>query len=536
MLFVVAVANLNLIPAVSASGPVTLWLWLIALSCFFWPQGAAVTELAQKWPGEGGIYLWAKRSFGEEHGFLAGWCYWLSNVVYLPTVVLSCVGVGVYVFGPTIQKLADSQAFTGIASLLIILFLLALNVRGLSLGKWISNLGALGTIGGAAMICLLAMLTLYHHGSALHVADLHPDFHDWRLFAAFGTICYSLIGLDLASIMGDEIRDPKRNLPISILIGGVIAGFIYFGATLSMLIAMPQKEIGVLAGILQAINVMSARAGLVGVVAPLALLECVAIVGTASAWFSGAARLPFVAGVDRYLPRIIGRVHPRYHTPYVSLILFAVLSSLLIATSFPGRLGRRGLPHHAGSVRNPPARAIGIHVSVAAQAHLECGSRPLNANKGYLTANGAGGLRATTFVGLIVAFIPSRQVNSIWIFEGKLIVACIDRLWRGPVFLSASTSQGTHLRLSIPICSPVRNTARDRASFKTSTSDEHPYIRAPRSYPVLPVGWNPLLCYSRERPPLLRGVDGRMELFFNSKRMSLTVIDFRSSSPGLPRL
>src|SRR6201999_151534 len=68
LLFVVAVANLNLIPAVSASGPITLWLWLLALASFFWPQGAAVTELAQKWPGEGGIYLWAKRSFGEEHG------------------------------------------------------------------------------------------------------------------------------------------------------------------------------------------------------------------------------------------------------------------------------------------------------------------------------------------------------------------------------------------------------------------------------------------------------------------------------------
>src|SRR5271156_3614706 len=199
LLFVVAVANLNLIPAISASGPVTLWLWLLALACFFWPQGAAVTELAQKWPGEGGIYLWAKRSFGEEHGFLAGWCYWLSNVFYLPTVVLSCVGVAVYVAGPKIQRLADSHAFTGGASFLIILFLLVLNVRGLSLGKWISNLGALGTIGGAAMICLLAFMTLRHHGSALHIADLRPDFHDWRLFAAFGTICYSLIGLDLAS-------------------------------------------------------------------------------------------------------------------------------------------------------------------------------------------------------------------------------------------------------------------------------------------------------------------------------------------------
>jgi amino acid transporter len=423
LLFVVAVANLNLIPAISTSGPVTLWLWLLALACFFWPQGAAVTELAQKWPGEGGIYLWAKRSFGEEHGFLAGWCYWLSNVVYLPTVVLSCVGVAVYVAGPKIQRLADSHAFTGVASLLIILFLLLLNIRGLSLGKWISNLGALGTIGGAAMICLLAMLTLHHNGSALHLTDLRTGFHDWRLFAAFGTICYSLIGLDLASIMGDEIRDPRRNLPLSILLGGLIAGFIYFATTLSMLIAMPQKEIGVLSGVLQAINVMSARTGLMGVVAPLALLECIAILGTASAWFSGAARLPFVAGVDRYLPPIIGRLHPRYHTPYVSLILFALLSSLLIGSSFLGvSVGEAYLTMLDLAVILQLAPSA--YMFLALLKHTWSKGAVLNANKAYLTANAVSGL-AVTFVGLIVAFIPSRQVNSVWIFEGKLVAACL---------------------------------------------------------------------------------------------------------------
>jgi glutamate:GABA antiporter len=423
LLFVVAVANLNLIPAISASGPVTLWLWLVALACFFWPQGAAVTELAQKWPGEGGIYLWAKRSFGEEHGFIAGWCYWLSNVVYLPTVVLSCVGVAVYVAGPKVQKLADSHAFTGTTSLLIILFLLALNVRGLSLGKWISNLGALGTIGGAVTICLLALLTLHHNGSALHTADLHVNFHDWRLLSAFGTVCYSLIGLDLASIMGDEIRDPKRNLPLSILLGGLIAGFIYVATTFSMLIAMPHKEIGVLSGVLQAVNVMSTRTGLVGVVAPLALLECIAILGTASAWFSGTARLPFVAGVDRYLPSMIGRVHPRYHTPYVSLILFAVLSSLLIATSFLGvSVGEAYLTMLDLSVvlqLTPSA-----YMFLALMKHTWSREAVLNANKTYLTANAVAGLCATS-VGLVVAFIPSRQVSSIWIFEAKLITGCI---------------------------------------------------------------------------------------------------------------
>ena len=442
LLFVVAVANLNLIPAISSSGPVTLWLWLLALSCFFWPQGAAVTELAQKWPGEGGIYLWAKRSFGEEHGFIAGWCYWLSNVVYLPTVVLSCVGVAVYVAGPRIQKLADSHAFTGIASLLIIVFLLALNIRGLSLGKWISNLGALGTIGGAAMICLLAVLTLHHDGSALHAADLKVNFHDWRLLAAFGTICYSLIGLDLASIMGDEIRDPRRNLPISILLGGLIAGFIYFGTTLSMLIAMPQKEIGVLSGVLQAINVMSARTGLVGVVAPLALLECIAILGTASAWFSGAARLPFVAGVDRYLPPIIGRVHPRYHTPYVSSDPFCGLILVIDRHQFLRRLGRRSLPHHAGSGRNPPTLAIGIHVPCSAQTHLDQGCGP-QCQQGLSDGQRGGG-----FVCDLCR--PDRRLHPF--APGELDMDLrrqADRgvrhcLWRRPLLLSASVIQGPH--------------------------------------------------------------------------------------------
>jgi glutamate:GABA antiporter len=423
LLFVVAVANLNLIPAISSSGPVTIWLWLLAIACFFWPQGAAVTELAQKWPGEGGIYLWAKRSFGEQHGFMAGWCYWLSNVVYLPTVVLSCVGVAVYVGGPSIQKLADSHVFTGTASFLIILFLLALNIRGLSLGKWINNLGALGTIGGAAMICFLAALTLRHRGSALHVSDLAVNFRDWRLLAAFGTICYSLVGLDLASIMGDEIRDPKRNLPIAILLGGMMAGFIYVGTTVSMLIAMPQREIGVLSGVLQAINVMGAHTGLTGVVAPLALLECIAILGTASAWFSGAARLPFVAGVDRYLPPAIGRIHPRYHTPYVSLILFALLSGFLIASSFMGvSVGEAYLTMLDLAVVLQLAPSA--YMFLALLKHTWAANSILNANKAYLTANALAGL-LSTLIGLVVAFIPSRQVNSIWIFEVKLVAACL---------------------------------------------------------------------------------------------------------------
>lgn len=85
LLFVVAVFNLNVVPSIAANGGVTIWLWIISLTLFFWPQGIAVIELAHRYPGEGGVYLWAKEVFGDFHGFLSGWCYWTNNMMYVPT-------------------------------------------------------------------------------------------------------------------------------------------------------------------------------------------------------------------------------------------------------------------------------------------------------------------------------------------------------------------------------------------------------------------------------------------------------------------
>ena len=63
LLFVVAVFNLNVVPSIAANGGVTVWLWIISLLLFFWPQGIAVIELAHRYPGEGGVYLVGQGSF-----------------------------------------------------------------------------------------------------------------------------------------------------------------------------------------------------------------------------------------------------------------------------------------------------------------------------------------------------------------------------------------------------------------------------------------------------------------------------------------
>src|ERR1700689_5949500 len=130
LLFVVAVFNLNVVPSIAANGGVTIWLWIISLLLFFFPQGIAVIELAHRYPGEGGVYLWAKEVFGNFHGFLSGWCYWTNNMLYVPTIMLYFVGVSVYVLGPNHQGLADNKSFAMAASVALLALLTVLNIVG----------------------------------------------------------------------------------------------------------------------------------------------------------------------------------------------------------------------------------------------------------------------------------------------------------------------------------------------------------------------------------------------------------------------
>lgn len=443
LLFVVAVANLNIVPAIAAAGPMTVWLWLLAFLLYFWPQGVAVTELSHQWPGEGGIYLWTKYSFGERHGFLAGWCYWLANVVYLPTLLLSCLGVGVYIFGGSTLGLADNGPFTAAAACALLLFLLAVNVRGLSAGKWLNDIGGIGTIGGGLVVCFLGALTLRGHGSALHISDLKPNLTQLQLLGAFGTICYSLQGLDLASIMGDEIREPRKILPSAILWGGILCGLIYLGVTVSMLVALPPQQIGMLSGLLQAANSMAQRTGLQSLVVPLALLTFIAILGSASAWFTGAARLPFVAGIDRYLPASLGKVHPRYHTPYVALSLFALCSCFLICASYLGATVGEAyvtLLELAVILQMVP----NVYMFAVLLKYALHSDSSLFASRSYVIANAACGL-VSSLVAVCVAFIPEARTRTIWLYELKLILACLIVLGSAFYFYSRSRAPGSAL-------------------------------------------------------------------------------------------
>src|SRR4030081_3385587 len=261
LLFVVAVFNLNVVPSISATADVTIWLWIISLLLFFWPQGIAVIELARRYPGEGGVYLWAKEVFGDFHGFLSGWCYWTNNMLYVPTVMLYFVGVTVFAMGPGHAGLADNKNFAMAASVALLALLTMVNIVGLGVGKWLNNVGAIGTFIAAAVLIGLGFTAWSRFGTGVTAADFRIPANPRFVLNSFGVICFGLVGLELASIMGDEIENPQKTLPGAVAWGGVLSGTLYIGATLTLLIAVSKNDISVLQGIVQAVGHMASRVG-----------------------------------------------------------------------------------------------------------------------------------------------------------------------------------------------------------------------------------------------------------------------------------
>jgi amino acid transporter len=421
LLFVVAVFNLNVVPSIAANGGVTVWLWLISLLLFFWPQGIAVTELAQRYPGEGGVYLWAKEVFGDFHGFLSGWCYWTNNMLYVPTVMLYFVGVSVFALGPGHAALADDKTFAMTASVALLAFLTVLNVVGLGVGKWLNNLGAVGTFVAASVLIGLGIVVWLRFGTPVTAAEFRIPADPKFVLNSFGVICFGLVGLELASVMGDEIREPRRTLPGAVAWGGVISGALYILVTFTLLVAIGKNDISVLQGIVQGVSHLAGKVGVGWVVTPFAVMLSLSIAGIGSAWMGGSARIPFVAGLDSYMPSWLGKVHPKYATPHAALIVQAVVSLVLIVINFTA----------SGGVQEAFQTMLSLAVVLQLIPFLYVFAALLKFafrgdwqggryGRGILIFAGLSGF-LTTALGIALAFFPAKQITSLWKYEFKMV-------------------------------------------------------------------------------------------------------------------
>jgi amino acid transporter len=337
LFFVTTCTNLQWVATAAAAGPASIVVWIAGAFAMFIPLGYSVIALSARYPQEGGLYVWTRRSFGDFAGFLTGWTYWTSNLPYFPGVLYFAAGNGLYVFGDRFRSLSTSPTYFIAAALVGLALATILNIVGLDVGKWLTNVGAISRWLATLILIAIGAIALVRFGSATAFtpAGLVPHF-GFKDLLFFSTIAFAVTGFESASFMGEEIRDPGRALPRAMLAAAPAIATIYILGTLSVLVALPAEETSSLAGVMQAIERASARAGVPAFAPVAAALIAISALGSVGAWLAAVARIPFVAGLDHFLPEGFGRTHSRWGSPYVALLTQSGITVIFI---FLGQAG-----------------------------------------------------------------------------------------------------------------------------------------------------------------------------------------------------
>jgi amino acid transporter len=322
------------VAAAGHNGTSSISLWVLAAVFFFVPGALVINELSSRFPEEGGLYVWAKEAFGDFHGFVAGWTYWIYTVFYFPGLLLASASMSAYVIGEKGAALSQDRTFLLSVSLGLLFVAVLLNIIGLNIGKWLQNAGGVGTYIPLLMLVGIAALVYFRSGSATHFtrANMMPTW-DWDTVNFWSQIAFAFTGLELVSAMSEEVRNPQKTLPRAVFGAGAMIALIYIAGTFAILTLVPAGDLDPKSGVFHAITFgsIALRVGFLGILA--AVLVTVGNAGGVGSTVAGIARVPFVVGIDRYLPAAFGKIHPRWKTPYISILVQAGVSGAILLAS-----------------------------------------------------------------------------------------------------------------------------------------------------------------------------------------------------------
>ncbi len=335
---IAAIVGLSSLAQVAQFGFSSMPLYVLAILTFLIPSGLMVAELNARMPAEGGFYLWTRTAFGDFHGYVAAWTYWLSTVVWLPTVMMLLPISVLYLLGDDHLGLADNLWYNVFVGLGILWTVTLLNVLGMERAKWVQNIGGIATWLSVIFLLIAGGFFVIHHGSMqpFSAGKLIPDFTDFSVLPYFAIVAYCFGGLELAPVLAGEIQEPKKNIPRAIIFSSLSVGLLYMAGTLMLIFTMPHGEIGIIAGVVQSFYQVGTAMEMPGIGALGALLVILSTLGFFGSWMTGLARVPFVIGLDHYLPDAFGKTHPKWGSPVVSLLMQAVVLTILFLASVAG--------------------------------------------------------------------------------------------------------------------------------------------------------------------------------------------------------
>ena len=349
-----------------------------------------------------------------------------------------------YIIGSGGGELEHNRTFLLLVSFALLAVAVGLNIIGLNIGKWLQNAGGVATYAPLLMLVGVAAVIYFKHGSVTQFtwATIWPHW-DWNTVNFWSQIAFAFTGLELVSAMSEEIRDPQRTLPRALFGSSIMIAGMYIVATTAVLVLATAPEISPTSGVFHAVTVGSVAMGVgfLGIVA--AMLVTVGNAGGVGSTVAGIARVPFIVGIDRYLPAAFGKIHRKWHTPWVSILVQAAISGMVLLIS-----------QISESVRGAYDGLVSITIIIyfipflyMFAAAIKLRNRPdrLSNPHAVLIPGGKIGVCLTAGVGflivlvcMVISLVPPGDSANKFVFEVKVVAATVIAIllglvlyWRG---------------------------------------------------------------------------------------------------------
>src|SRR5881398_472955 len=287
-------------------------------------------------PLEGGIYQWAKLGFNGFAGFIVAWNLWLLSITVIALGGMFTTTNISYAIGPGATWMPESKWCVALISAALVIGLAWACVRGLSLGKWVHNVGALAMFLVYTALMLLPLLGLARGElKSYHPLQLAlPTMSIFYCFNIFSKLAVgALSGFEYVAILAGETRSPARDIGRSVLIASPVIALMFILGTSSVLAFIGNNPIDLIGPVPQTLRLGLRSFPIAGAIASIGIvLMTVRSISSTSVHLTGSSRLPMVAGWDRLLPDWFSRLHPRYKTP-INSIFFVGAITLVIAVA-----------------------------------------------------------------------------------------------------------------------------------------------------------------------------------------------------------
>lgn len=321
-----AILLLDTVAAGAAIGASSIFWWVFLGLVFFIPFSLISAELGCTYPDQGGIYAWVRRAYGSRWASRITWSYWVNVAVWCPAIYILFAGIFKQLFWPDMSLMGQIVIGVGLTWLTVLV-----NAVTLDIGKWVPNVGAVVKLIVFAAIIVGAAGYFAENGAVNEVslATLTPNLGDGLQYLP--VIIYGMLGFELICAGSDEIKNPKKDVPMGILVSGLIIITLYILATVAVLTAIPVADINLVEGLVDTLMLFFGGSELgVAFVTALAIGTLYTFFSNGVTWALGANRAAAEAAIDGELPTFFARESQTHGTPVGAAIALGIASTVIL--------------------------------------------------------------------------------------------------------------------------------------------------------------------------------------------------------------